>query len=172
SPARGPFDWRLGPAAVREAAPTPDATDGAADALEGDDAVAHALATRVVRGELVGWMRGRLGFGVDAVSGRDVLADPRSAASQERLRRDLTRADALSVPGAVCRKEALGELFTLEADGQQVMERGGPARPKGDPARFLGVTGADGRVSVRGVDVASDPVLHDVLGRVAGEFGV
>lgn len=165
APQRGPYDWRLGPDVLRG-----EVAAGAVELADGA-AVCAAVSDRVAAGELVGWLRGRLGYGVDAQSGRDVLADPRSAELAARLRKDVTRADPLVTPGAVCPIEVIGELFDVEADGRLALERGVPARPKGDPARFAGVTAVDGRVSVRGVGADTDADLHAVLIRATGAFG-
>jgi carbamoyltransferase len=68
------------------------ATSEVTDALEQYKIAYHEpenleaeIAERIARGELVGWMQGRLEMGPRALGNRSILADPRSVASRERV---------------------------------------------------------------------------------------
>ena len=50
-----------------------------------DDELMRRVATRLDRGDIVGWFRGRMEFGPRALGHRSLLADPRSNTVRERL---------------------------------------------------------------------------------------
>ena len=53
--------------------------------LADQDTLAHAVATRLDAGEVVGWFQGAMEFGPRALGHRSILADPRDAAMVSRI---------------------------------------------------------------------------------------
>jgi carbamoyltransferase len=49
------------------------------------DHIEEAVASRLARGEVVGWFQGRMEAGPRALGGRSILADPRSASMSDRV---------------------------------------------------------------------------------------
>ncbi|MEJ7583567.1 MAG: carbamoyltransferase C-terminal domain-containing protein [Acidimicrobiales bacterium] len=62
----------------------------ATDYLKSDD-IAADCAALIAKGRIIGWVQGGAEFGPRALGHRSILADPRTAASKERLDRDIKR---------------------------------------------------------------------------------
>lgn len=128
------------------------------------------LATRLLRGELVGWARGPLEFAEHSLASRLALALARAPDTRARLLAALQHVEPylacrLALPAERARdflelrpgSEALLEEARLVVPALEALERAAP-----------GARGADGRVWPQLVSARRDPELHALLALIAG----
>ena len=168
-PAAGaPFDWlRLGPSAAG------DPGSGARE-FPDDAALCEVLARRLSEGQIAGWLRGPAEFSGRSLGGRAILADARSSAVAERIRREVKRREPYVPFGALVPAERLAEYFDAHPRARAALARGtAVARVRGAARSALaGIAHADGSARVQSVAAEEDGALHALLVRFGEATGV
>ena len=131
------------------------------------------LATRLQRGELVGWVRGALEFSPRSAGRRVALALPRGDGSRSRLQSALRHVEAFLPCRIAVAEERAGEFFELSASVESLVRRGQVLVPAHERLRALAPDALrpDGRAWPLVVDAKSDPELHGLLARIGEAQG-
>jgi carbamoyltransferase len=81
--------------------------------LADEDRVIDAMTERLLRGELVGWIRGRFEWGPRSLGHRSLLADPRAPDVRARVSRAVKRREEFLPFSPALTAESAGQFFTL-----------------------------------------------------------
>src|SRR5204863_3710432 len=76
--------------------------------------VATECADLIARGKIIGWVQGGAEFGPRALGHRSLLADPRTAASKERLDREIKRREWFRPYAPSVLAERADEYFEMQ----------------------------------------------------------
>ena len=172
----------LGPAFSRREVEEWAAREGLRPAVIPDDEErARAVAARLDAGAVVGWFTGRMEFGPRALGHRSILADPRVAASRDRVNaavKERARFRPLAPAVLAERADELFETggpspymtFTVPVKGTGPDPATGSDEPGGLLARLArvggpipAVTHVDGSARIQTVDARENPELHRLL---------
>ena len=145
-----------------------------ARALGGADAVADELVRRLAAGEAVGWVRGRLEYGLESLGARSLLADATNAAACDRATREVRQDESFLPPRLAVAAERAGELFELPegAAWPLVFGQVSVAAKNGAAEALGGALHVDGRAWIHLVERERDPVFHRVLEATGARTGV
>lgn len=143
------------------------------------DAIATAVADRLARGQVVGWMQGRFELGPRALGQRSILCDPREASARDRLNARVKHREPFRPFAPSVLAEQSGDLFELppaRAPGapspggwtRRFMTSTAPARD----ARIPGAVHVDGSARVQEVHADDLPLFAALIGRFGEETGV
>lgn len=124
-------------------------------ALDPADRAAELLAA----GAVIGWFQGALEFGPRALGGRSILADPRDAATRDRVNR-LKGREAWRPLAPAVSAERYADWF--EGAPDPFMTRACAVRPEARP-KIPAVVHVDGSARVQAADAAHEPELHRLL---------
>ncbi len=112
-----------------------------------------AVAERLAGGEIVGWFHGAMEFGPRALGARSILADPRSAATRDRLNRRIKRREDFRPFAPSVLEQRAAEHFELEGTSPFMLET---CRVK-TPDLLEAVTHVDGSARPQTVDPRLSP---------------
>ncbi|MCZ6596688.1 MAG: carbamoyl transferase [Planctomycetota bacterium] len=140
-------------------------------ALAGENAVVDEILRRVLDGQAVGWVRGRMELGPRSLGNRSILADPRNAEARANVLRSIKKAEEF-LPGtlAVTAEQAL-DLFEIPPGGGWPLRFGQLAVRCRDGARetLAGALLPDGTAWIQTVEAEHDPAFHRLLERFGRE---
>ena len=125
-----------------------------------------ALAQALANGRVAAWVQGRWEIGPRALGNRSLLADAQNPASKDLLNTIKRREDYRPIAPAA-RVEDLSMAFDRDFVDPFMLY----FRRVQDP-RLKAVTHVDGTARVQTVSRRTNPELHRLLGRVAGEQGL
>lgn len=124
------------------------------------------LCAALAHGRIVAWVQGRWEMGPRALGNRSLLAEPRDAATKDRLNRIKQREDYRPI-APCCREEDVAEVFEESyPDPYMLYFRTFAA------SGFGAVTHVDGSARVQTVGQAHNPRLHALLSAYAARAGV
>lgn len=165
---RMPIDARLGEDALLE--PVLAKIDGcSAEIVSEADARIERLTTWLSTGRTVGWVRGRVEYGVGILGSRLVLADPNRADNATHVARAVLRREEFAPCSAIVAAERAEEFF----DVSTALRRTAHVRVVSAPLKLAAqgrvseIVDARGRALVQLVDADRDPELHRLLTRFA-----
>ncbi|GJM23530.1 MAG: hypothetical protein DHS20C15_34450 [Planctomycetota bacterium] len=148
--------------------------DAACAELPDHEQVLDALLERLLRGELVGWVRGGAALGGRSLGQRCALMDPRDAAAARRQLASLKAREDFRPFHPVLLAEAADEALELPVGGRHAA-RFGRIAAQATP-RFAeqapAVVHVDGSTRALLVDAQRDALMHQLLQRFADRTGV
>ena len=134
------------------------------------DDPAAAASDLLADGKVVGWVQGRAEFGPRALGQRSILADPRDAATRDRINDSIKFRQPFRPLAPSVLAERCGELFDQPGPSPYML-RAYHARPE-----WLDRLGAavhvDGTARVHTVDADTQPLYHDLIRRFGERTGV
>lgn len=136
-----------------------------------EDRLCDAVASRLLDGQVVGWVQGRFEIGPRALGHRSILADPRSAENKERLNRRVKFREPFRPFAPAVLAEASADLFDCPAAGawtRRFMTSTVVARDDRVPAAVH----VDGTARVQEVHAEDEPLFARLLGRFGEGAGV
>ncbi len=150
----------LGPSyAVAEVAALLAATGIASLDLRGrEQELLEAVAERLAGGEIVGWFHGAMEFGPRALGARSILADPRDAATRERLNRRIKRREDFRPFAPSVLADHARQVFELDHPSPFMLETC-QVRTRG----LLAITHVDGSARPQTVEAATSPRFARLL---------
>ncbi len=125
------------------------------------DAVCEATASRIARGEVVGWFQGRMEWGPRALGARSILCDPRRADMKALLNRKIKRRESFRPFAPSVLREHVAGWFELDAD-VPFMSQVFPIRSD-KRALVPAVTHVDGSGRLQTVTSSASPRYHAVI---------
>ena len=139
-----------------------------------DAALVERVASDLAADRIVGWMDGACEFGPRALGHRSLLAAPHTAATRDRLNRDIKRREEFRPFAPVVTAESAGLFFDLPRGGARLaryMSGVFPVRPEWR-ARLAAVTHVDGTARVQVLERGMAPRLHALLEAYGRRTGV
>jgi carbamoyltransferase len=127
------------------------------------------VAQLLARGFVVGWFQGRMEFGPRALGNRSILADPRDAATRDRVNASVKFREEWRPFAPACLQERAAEYFEPSAEGPYMIVTF-TVRPE-KRGIIPAVTHVDGSARVQTVRRESNPrfwQLIEEFGRVTG----
>jgi carbamoyltransferase len=94
---------------------------GARFATYDDDRVTQETADALARGQVVGWMQGRMEFGPRSLGGRSILGDPRSPTMQRTLNLKIKYRESFRPFAPAVLREDLYDWFDLDVDSPYML---------------------------------------------------
>lgn len=91
--------------------------------FDSDEEYLQAVAARLVKGEVVGWFRGRFEWGPRALGSRSILADPRRMEMKERLNAKIKFREAFRPFAPSVLEERATDFFDYEAGRESLPGR-------------------------------------------------
>ena len=173
----------LGPSFTADAARDAARSAGLAYTEPGEDALLDDVAARLARGEVIGWVDGRMEFGPRALGHRSILADPSRADAQRRVNARIKFREGFRPFAPVVPAEDVSTWFDLDRPSPYMLlvvpvaeTQRKPTTPEDDArtglARLLverstipAVTHVDGSARVQTVDAGDHPRFHALLRR-------
>jgi carbamoyltransferase len=138
--------------------------------IEPSNDVVHLTAELIARDSLVGWVQGRSHFGTHALGGRNVLADPRSAANRDRVHRALGRTETYRPLTVMVREDDLSDWCELPQGSGPLPFQTFAVRMRPDKrANVAAALHPDGKARVQTVSREVEPLLWRLLGDL-GQF--
>lgn len=144
-----------------------------------DDLMADQVAARLEEGAVVGWFRGRMELGPNALGSRSIIADPRSIEMRSRLNLSVKRREDNYPFAAAVLAEHAAEWFDLRVRSpyklvvanlcrEHLLDVGEESTDFEDRASvprsaIAACTHVDGSVRVQTVDASLSPELHRLL---------
>lgn len=124
-------------------------------------AVCEETASRIARGDVVGWFQGRMEWGPRALGARSILGDPRRADMKALLNRKIKRRESFRPFAPSVLREHVGDWFELDADVPFMSQVFPIRREKRDlvPA----VTHVDGSGRLQTVTASASPRYHALI---------
>jgi carbamoyltransferase len=119
------------------------------------------LAQRLASGKLVGWFQGGSEFGPRALGHRSILADPRDAATWQRINSEVKYREDFRPFAPMVPVERASEFFELDS-AAPFMTRTVPVRPW-QREKLGAVTHVNGSARVQTVAAAEEPLVHALL---------
>lgn len=150
---------------------SPVSTDGWT-CLKSVEVATQVAAELLARGAIIGWAQGRLEFGPRALGNRSILADPRSAATRDRVNAAVKFREQFRPLAPAVLSESADEWFELHSGTEYGhMTVVVPVRPE---RRLLipAVTHVDSTARVQVVDRRHHPAFWSLLNRFAARTGV
>ncbi len=139
-----------------------------------DAALVERVAAELACGRIVGWMDGRCELGPRALGNRSILAGPESAATRDRLNREVKYREEFRPFAPAVPLEAAERYFELPPGGARLcrfMSGVFPVRQEWR-ARLAAVTHVDGTARVQAVDPEVSPRFHALLTAYGRRTGV
>ncbi|HEX6340954.1 carbamoyltransferase family protein [Umezawaea sp.] len=136
----------------------------------GQDALLAEVVSRLERGEVIGWYRGRSELGPRALGHRSILADPRRPHMRDHVNSVVKEREWFRPLAPVVVEDRAGEYFELDHPSP-FMTFAVPVRPA-KRAVIPAVTHVDGTARVQTVSREQDEVCHRLLCRFADRTGV
>jgi carbamoyltransferase len=136
--------------------------------------------------KVVGWFQGRMEFGPRALGNRSILGDPRSLRMQSEMNLKVKYRESFRPFAPAVLRERAADYFTLEGDSPYMLlvAEVRPELRRTPPTELAGldrlshahsvipaVTHVDFSARVQTVDVATNPLFHDLLSRFAAATG-
>jgi carbamoyltransferase len=139
-----------------------------------DRALLERVAAELASGRIVGWMDGRCELGPRALGNRSILAAPESAATRDRLNREVKFREEFRPFAPAVPVEAADRYFELPPGGARLCRfMSGVFRVRPEwRARLAAVTHVDGTARVQAVDAETSPRFHALLGAYGRRTGV
>jgi carbamoyltransferase len=131
---------------------------------------AQTAAEALARGELVGWVQGRMEWGPRALGARSLLADPRCAEVRELLNDRVKRRESFRPFAPAVLREAMADWFEQALD-LPWMAQAVTVRPD-KRARVPAIVHADGSSRPQTVSPDDAPLFHDLIRRFHALTGV
>ena len=126
----------------------------------GGELATHVV-DRLARGEIVGWVTGRMEFGPRALGQRSILADPRRAEIRERLNREIKRREPFRpFAPAILERETAGVMETSAASPYMLRSH---AVKRSRRRELAGITHVDGSARPQTVSAERTPRLAALL---------
>jgi carbamoyltransferase len=139
-----------------------------------DAPLVERVADDLAAGRLVGWMEGACEFGPRALGHRSLLAAPHSAATRDRLNRDIKRREDFRPFAPVVPAESADRFFDLPRGGARLaryMSGVFPVQPEWR-SRLAAVTHVDGTARVQVLEREMAPRLHALLEAYGRRTGI
>jgi carbamoyltransferase len=152
---------------------TEDLSSVSARALAGPDGGARELAGILARGKALGVVRDRFEWGPRSLGNRSLLADPRSSAASETIRRAIKRREPFRSFSPAVTAERAAEFFDLPPGSEDLtrfMLATVAARPKARESAPLALH-TDGTARVHVVHREENPAFHALLTAFGEETG-
>jgi len=126
----------------------------------------------LAKGAVVGWFQGRMEFGQRALGARSILADPRDAATRDRVNHAIKFREGFRPFAPAVRLEDVSVYFDAPG-GTAVpfMEKVLPVRAE-RRAEIPAVVHADGTGRVQTVERRTSPLFHDLISAFGERTGV
>jgi carbamoyltransferase len=139
-------------------------------AFKRSDDIASECAALVAKGRIVGWVQGGAEFGPRALGHRSILADPRTAASKERLDRDIKRREWFRPYAPSVLAEHADDYFEMLGPSPYMLlaVNTRPAAREKVPA----IVHVDGSARVQTVAREVEPLYHRLISRFHELAGV
>jgi carbamoyltransferase len=133
-----------------------------------DELVSH-IATRLSRGEVIGWFQGRMEFGPRALGSRSILGDPRDPKMRDRINSLVKKREAFRPFAPAVTVEAAAEYFEIEGGDEPLYASMLFVTYVREPYRnqFPSITHVDGSARVQTVAQKDNPLFW----RLLTEFG-
>ncbi|MEM7310562.1 MAG: carbamoyltransferase C-terminal domain-containing protein [Planctomycetota bacterium] len=127
-------------------------------------------ASRLARGDIVGWFQGRSEFGPRALGNRSVLADPRPAAMKDRINSLIKHREAFRPFAPAVLAERAEEVFEMSGPSP-FMQFVAPVR---ESWRGLvpAIVHVDGTARLQTVSADRQPLLHSLISEFEVSTGV
>jgi carbamoyltransferase len=136
-----------------------------------DDVAAEAAAA-LAGGKLAGWFQGRMEFGQRALGARSILADPRQAATKDKVNLAVKYRENFRPFAPAVLADAADDWFDLDPKVRvPFMERVYMVRPE-RRAQIGAVTHVDGSGRLQTVDMETNPLFHRLIASFKGLTGV
>ena len=132
--------------------------------------VERVVAGLLANGFVIGWFQGRMEFGPRSLGNRSILADPRDAATRDRVNASVKFREEWRPFAPACLEEAAADYFEPPADSP-FMILTFTVRPE-KRAVIPAVTHADGSARVQTVSRETNPPLWGLISEFAGLTGV
>ncbi|HWO59062.1 MAG TPA: carbamoyltransferase C-terminal domain-containing protein, partial [Umezawaea sp.] len=136
----------------------------------GQDALLGEVVSRLERGEVIGWYRGRSELGPRALGHRSILADPRRPHMRDHVNSVVKEREWFRPLAPMVIEERAGEYFDLD-QSSPFMTFAVPVRPA-KRAVIPAVTHVDGTARVQTVSREQDEACHRLLCRFEARTGV
>lgn len=129
------------------------------------------VAARLLRGELVGWVRGAMEFATRSLGNRVALALPGGNGARQRLLSALRQVEDFLPCRIALPSEQAHEFFALPGGSETLLRQGHVLAPGRESlrARASCAVLADGNAWPQLVDENADPELHGLLRRLAAQ---
>jgi carbamoyltransferase len=133
-----------------------------------DDLIRH-VATRLSRGEIVGWFQGRMEFGPRALGSRSILGDPRDPKMRDRINSLVKKREAFRPFAPAVTAEAAADYFEIEKGDEALYASMLFVTQVREPYRdrFPSITHVDGSARVQTVAREDHPLFWSLV----NEFG-
>ncbi|MEX1367765.1 MAG: carbamoyltransferase C-terminal domain-containing protein [Nannocystaceae bacterium] len=139
--------------------------------LEAD--VAERAAEYLARGDVLGWMQGRMEFGPRALGNRSILADPRPVENKDRINALIKKREGYRPFAPVVRQERLHDFFMEDGVVKSLPFMTATVQVEPSSAAMLSaVTHVDGSARVQTVSEAQNERLWALLGRFEHHAGI
>lgn len=119
----------------------------------------HATAERLARGDVLGWLHGRMEFGPRALGARSILADPRDAGMRNRINAAVKQREAFRPFAPAVLAHRARDHFDLDHASPFMLETCRVVSPLQLPA----ITHEDGSARVQTVDRDTNPRFYRLL---------
>jgi carbamoyltransferase len=130
------------------------------------------MASSLAAGEVIGWVQGRAEFGPRALGHRSILADPRPAATKDRINATVKKREGYRPFSPAVLDERCGDYFVLPRQGIKAPFMSYTMQVKPEAREQLGATThVDGTARVQTVARDVDPLfwaLIDAFGQRTG----
>ena len=126
-----------------------------------EQALTHAAAAAIARGEVVGWFQGRMEWGPRALGNRSILGDPRRADMKDILNLKIKRRESFRPFAPSVLRESVPDWFEQDGDVpfmMQVYSIRADKRPL-----IPAVTHVDGSGRLQTVSEAANPRYHRLI---------
>jgi carbamoyltransferase len=127
------------------------------------DDIATECADLIAKGKIVGWVQGGAEFGPRALGHRSLLADPRTAASKERLDREIKRREWFRPYAPSVLAERADEYFEMRGPSHYMLQAVA-ARPIAKQ-KAEAIVHVDGTARVQTVEREIEPRYHRLISR-------
>jgi carbamoyltransferase len=127
------------------------------------DDIATECAELLAGGKIIGWVQGGAEFGPRALGHRSLLADPRTAASKERLDREIKHREWFRPYSPSVLAERAGEYFEMKGASPYMLQAV-TARPIARQ-KAQAIVHVDGSARVQTVEREVEPLYHRLISR-------
>ena len=134
--------------------------------------IADIAATELSRGKVIGWFQGAMEFGPRALGHRSILADPRDAATKDRVNELVKHREPFRPFAPAVIEEEAAAWFDLTGLGDSPYMLFAVPVQREVRARIPAVTHIDGTARVQTVSRRVDPLFHRLIDRFGELTGV
>ncbi len=125
--------------------------------------IADVAATELSRGKVIGWFQGAMEFGPRALGHRSILADPRDAATKDRVNELVKHREPFRPFAPAVIEEEAAAWFDLTGLGESPYMLFAVPVQREVRARIPAVTHVDGTARVQTVSRRVDPLFHRLI---------